>query len=237
MKTLLYVFIIVLGIAYSVSAIDLLAPAIIGLVEEDGTGKYQLLMREAAKRANLKFTEHHYPQRRALKLFLLKGSSCCIYAYTDLAVEKLGKENVVASFPIGIFKQYIFTKKGTTVLTSIDQLKGKSVGGVLGDDLQPWYPNFTKAGVHLNLVISTEQNLKMLHQGRIDAMISFLPDIAEYVGQLDFAPDNSLLTSYDRITCHNTPEGRQFVEKISSALQEMKHDGTMKKILETFYLE
>ncbi len=236
MKSLLCAHIIVLGIVCCVFATDLLAPGIIGLVEEGGTGKYQLVMREAAKRANLTVTERYYPQKRALKIFFFKDYPC-IYAYTDLAVEKLGKEQVVASFPIGVFKQYIFTQKGKSVFTSISQLKGKSVGGVLGDDMQPWYPNFTKAGIHLELVASTEQNIKKLHSGRLDAMVSFLPDIVEYVDQLSFAPDHPLLISYDRITCRNTPEGRQFIEKISPVLQEMKHDGTMKKILGTFYLE
>ncbi len=160
-----------------------------------------------------------------------------MYAYTDHAVEKLGKEQVVASFPIGIFKQYIFTIKGKSVFTSIYQLKGKTVGGVLGDDVQSWYPNFTKAGIHLELVESTEQNIKKLNLGRLHAIVSFLPDITEYVDQLSFDPGHPLLISYDRITCHNTQQGRQFIEKISSALQEMKNDGTMKKILGSFFLE
>ncbi len=236
MKTLLCVHIIVLGIVCSVSATDLLAPGIVDLVEKGGSGKYQLVMREASKRANLEFTERYYPQKRALIMFFDKDCPC-IYAYTDLAVEKLGKEQVVASFPIGIFKQYIFTKKGESVFTSIDQLKGKSVGGVLGDDLQHWYPNFTKVGIYLKLVNSTEQNVQKLQLGRIHAMVSFLPDITEYLAQLSFAPGHPLLISFDKITCHNTQEGRQFVEKISPALQEMKRDGTMKKILGIYYLE
>lgn len=236
LKILLYAYIIVLGIVSSVHATDLLAPNIVGLVEEGGTGQYQLVIREAATRANLTFTEYFYPQKRALMMFFNQDAPC-IYAYTDLAVETLGREQVVASFPLGVFKQYIFTKKGTPVFTSIDQLKGKSVGGVHGDDIQPWYPKFTAVGIHLELVSSTEQNIEKLQLGRLDAMISFLPDISEYVDQLSFAQDRPLLVSSDRITCHNTPEGREFIDKISPALQTMKYDGTMKNILGVFYLE
>ena len=158
---LLCLHILALGFVFPVYSTDLLAPNILGLVDKAGTGKYQLVMREAAKRANITFTEYYYPQKRALKIFLA-GRATCIYGYSDLASEERGKENIIVSFPIGVFKQYIFTKKGTPALTSYEHLKNKSVGGVLGDDLQPWFSSFTLAGIHLNLVNSTEQNLRML---------------------------------------------------------------------------
>ncbi|MCP4346442.1 MAG: hypothetical protein GY795_13050 [Desulfobacterales bacterium] len=93
-------------------AIDIIAPGIAGLIEEDGKGVYQLLMKEAAERANIDYREYFYPQKRALYYFFKKKSPC-IYAYTDIAVSKLGKDKIKASFPLGIFKQYIFTKAGT----------------------------------------------------------------------------------------------------------------------------
>lgn len=236
MRGVFCILLIVFELVSSVSAIELIAPEIIGLVEKDGKGKYQTLVWEASTRASLEIDEHYFPQKRALLLFFKKKYPC-IYGYTDLAVETLGAERLVASFPLGVFKQYIFTKKGTPALTSINQLIGKSVGGVLGDDLQPWYIKFTQMGIDLDLVRSTDQNIKKLQHNRLDAMVSFLPDIQEYVNELSFAPESPLFTAYDRVTCHYTPETKAFIEKLSASLKEIKHDGTLQRILGMFYLE
>jgi polar amino acid transport system substrate-binding protein len=221
---------------YKNITIEIIAPEISTLIEEDGSGIYQSLFSEAAKRSNITIIEHFYPQKRAIEAFLNK-EHLYIYAYTDLAIEKLGTDNILSSYPLGIFKQYIFTEKDDEAFVSISQLKGLKVGGVLGDEFQPWYENFTKEGIALSLVRRNEQNITMLEMGRIDAFVSFLPDINEYTYKLSYSIDSPLLVSYDRITSYNTPEAKEVLQRISKTLIEMKHDGSMEKILGSFYLE
>ncbi len=237
MKKILFVFMLIMfSFTVQVHAIDIIAPGITGLIEEDGKGVYQLLIKEAAKRANIDYTEHFYPQKRALYYFFKKESPC-IYAYTDIAVTKLGKDKIKASFPLGIFKQYIFTNGGTPALTSIDQLKGKRVGGIIGDGEQDWFAAFKKAKINYEFVTRIEQNINKLMAGRIDAMISFMPDVAAYEDKLSYAKHKPIFSSFDMMTCHNNSEGNQFINKISIALKEMKADGTIKAILGDLYLD
>ncbi len=216
-------------------SVDVLAPEISNLVESDGSGVYQLLLKEAARRSNITIIEHFYPQKRAITYFL-NGTYPYIYAYTDLAIEKLGIENVIGSFPLGVFEQYIFSKKGTSYST-IEQLSGLSVGGIIGDDIQPWYKNFTDKGITIKLVKTNDQNIQRIQNNKIDAFICFLPDINQYADSLEYTKESPLFTSYDRLTAYNTTESRIVVERISKALIQMKKDGTTKDILGEFYLE
>ncbi|MCP4346441.1 MAG: amino acid ABC transporter substrate-binding protein [Desulfobacterales bacterium] len=119
----------------------------------------------------------------------------------------------------------------------MDQLKGKKVGGVLGDGEQDWFAAFRKAEISYQFVFRIEQNIKKLRAGRIDAMVSFMPDVAAYEDELSYAKDKPLFSSFDMMTCHNNSKGNQFIEKISAALKEMKRDGTMKAILGDLYLD
>lgn len=218
------------------SGIDIIAPGIAGLIQEDKKGVYQFILKEAGKRASLDYQEYFYPQKRALKLFFEKKYPC-IYAYTDIAESKLGKDKIKASFPLGGFKQYIFTKAGAPSLTSIQQLKGKVVGGILGDGEQDWFIDFKNAEIEYQFVTLIEQNIVKLKKGRIDAMISFMPDAAKWQGQLTYQKDKPLFSAFDRMTCHNNLEGRQFINRISPVLKSMKQDGTMRGILGDLYLE
>ncbi len=233
-KTILSLALILFSL--TVNALEIIAPAIAGLIEKDKKGAYQLLLKEAANRASINYKEDFYPQKRALRTFFEKKSHC-IYAYTDIAVTKLGKDKIKASFPLGGFKQHIFTKTGTPALTSINQLKGKVVGGILGDGEQDWFAAFKKAGIEYQFVTRIEQNIVKLERGRIDAMISFMPDVAKWEDQLNYARDKPLFSAFDMITCHNNLEGSQFIKRISPVLKRMKKDGTMKAILGDLYLE
>lgn len=217
-------------------ALDIIAPGIPGLIEENGKGVYQVLIKEASSRANLVINEHFFPQKRALKLFFDKNYTC-IYAYTDLAISRLGQEQIRASFPLGSFKQYIFTAKGTPLISSVKALKGLRVGGILGDTEQDWFKQFKRLNINYNLVPRIEQNVRMLKLGRLDAMVSFMPDAAKWQNQLNYDAANPLFSAYDRLTCHNNTQGRYLIQTLSPQLEQMKQDGSTKRILGDLYLE
>ncbi|MEH6476210.1 MAG: transporter substrate-binding domain-containing protein [Sneathiella sp.] len=218
------------------SGLDIIAPTFGDLILENGKGPYQTILNEAANRKNILFKERILPQKRALKEFLEKRATC-IYAYTAFAVENFGKQNIRASFPLGVFKQYIFTKKGTLPLTRISQLKGHRVAGSIGDDKQSWFENFRGQGIDYIFLPRLEQNIGMLSKGHVDAIVSFMPDLNKYKDQISYDIDKPLFIEFDRLTCHNTPEGNRFIYEISVALKEMYLDGTTKNILGEKYFD
>ncbi len=237
MKNLLCLSVI-LCIAYPAHAADLIAPNLTGLVTEDGIGLYQMIMKEVSKRSGVTFTEKFYPPKRAFETFLREENKC-IYSFTDDAAGILGKDKIIASIPLGVFKMYIFTKKGEPALTSIFQLKGKRVAYVLGlgIPIEKVKIKEKEAGIKLIATENNEESFRILQRGRVNAIIGFLPDINLFLDELSFSPKNPLLVGYDRITCHNNETGKQFINSISPKLKEMKEDGAIKKILGTFYLE
>ena len=107
----------------SLYAAEIIAPYITGLVEADGSGLYQQVLKEAARRAGVTFNETGYPVKRALKA-LEKEEGDCIYSYADQAEAIFGKENIITSFPMSVFKLYMFTRKGEAAPVSVESLKG-----------------------------------------------------------------------------------------------------------------
>lgn len=214
--------------------VEIIAPLFVYIIEEDGSGVYQKVLREAARRSGISYKEKIYPIKRALKNFS-KRRGLCMYGMIDPAINMVGEENLVTSFPMGVAKLYIFTKKGTPAITSLKQLKGKRVGGTIG--YEDYYKDIRKKGVRFDYVGNEKGNIKKLMAGRIDVMLGFLPDYALHLPKLSFSPNHPVAVVWDSVTCHNTEEGRRFVNQISPALKEMKNDGTLKALLGDRYME
>ena len=46
-----------------------------------------------------------------------------IYGTTEAVINDVGEENILTSFPLGIYKVHIVTKKGQTVISNFKQLE------------------------------------------------------------------------------------------------------------------
>jgi len=214
--------------------VAVVAGPFIGVINEDGTGPYQLILNEAAKRAGIELSEDVYPLKRALKAFVNKDA-LAIYGMTKSVVDKVGADNIITSYPIGVYKLYVFTKKGSPSITSYTQLKGKTVGGVSG--YEGLYPELTDRGIEVTYFANEEFQLRRLEAGRVDAIIGYMPDWIPFLDQLSYDPSFPVRVGYDFMTAWNTPEGVAFVDKISPVLRNMKSDGTSKKILGDRYMD
>lgn len=214
--------------------IQIAAPYITSLVERDQSGIYQRIVEEALESVPVTTKQYFLPYKRALLAF--KNSKVdCIYSFTQVLEKELGKNQVISSFPLGAFGYYIFTPKGSSPLSSPDQLLGLNVGAVIGHD--SYYKHRLNQQTELQMVGSDEQNIKMLAHKRLDAMIGALPDLTPYVDQLSYSPAHPLVKSYDRITCHNTPYNQTFIDQLSISLRALKANGSYKRIAKELYLE
>ncbi len=206
----------------------------IGVIEKDGKGPYQLILNEAARRSGVHFSEKVYPLKRAINTFVEK-KVLAIYGMTDAVIKGVGKDNVITSYPLGVYKVYIFTKKGEPVISNYAQLNGKRVGGI--DGYQAYYQDLIKNNIEVSYFPTEENQLLRYEAGRFDAIVGFMPDWIPYLDTLDYDPNFALLVGYDYMTVWNTPEGRYFIDKISTALLNMKLDGTLKEILGERYMD
>ncbi len=213
--------------------IRLAAPLITNLVEEDGAGYYQRIIALALPRIDGQVRESFMPYKRALIEFE-KQHFDCIYSFTSVLEEKLGKDVIISSYPLGAFAYYVFAPKHV-VLPTTEQLKRSIVGAVLGHER--YYRHVLDAEISLDFVHSDETNLKLLSLQRIDYMIAALPDIKPHVSQLNYNPDKPLVKNFDRITCYNNDKNAQFLQRLSTVLKELKRSGRYYELEPDLYLE
>ncbi len=131
---------------------------------------------------------------------------------------------------------FVFTKKGTPMLTTIDDLRGKRVGITLG------YPYTRELLDNPHIIFdkapSDEINTKKLIAGRIDAFVveertgtqAFLNTGLQEMVQYDKAAPISEQEVY--YAFQDTEKGRQLAHLITQALREMKEDGTFAEIMQ-----
>ncbi|WKE64575.1 transporter substrate-binding domain-containing protein [Gallaecimonas kandeliae] len=200
----------------------------LGIIKEDGTGPYQQILHEAAERAGLHLDERVYPLPRALNEFS-HGRALAIYGMTEALAPLLGEDKILTTYPLGVYKLYIFTRKGEAPISSLAQLKGKRVGGLLG--YERYYRSLLDKAVQIDFMADESAQLRKLENGRVAAVLGFMPDWIPYLGKLAWDPGFPVMTGYDYLTVWNTPRGKAFVDAISPALQQMHRDGTLKRLL------
>ncbi|WP_082865106.1 MULTISPECIES: transporter substrate-binding domain-containing protein [unclassified Oleiphilus] len=207
--------------------IAIAAPHITSLIEEDQSGIYQGILNEAISDMPFKIIQSYTPYKRALVSFE-QGHTDYIYSFTQVMQEKLGNENIIASFPLGAFAYYMFSPLDQSPLTSSSQLKGLNVGAVHVHE--NYYKHRLSEKIKLDKVYKDAQNLKKLKVKRIDVMIAALPDLQPFVDQLSYSAKHPLVESYDRITCHNKALTQSFLDELSPRLKRMKDSGRYKEI-------
>lgn len=214
--------------------VRLAVPHITSLLEADDSGVYQRLVNRALAGVPMSVEQRFYPYKRALRSFERLRADC-VYSFTDVLQDEFGKDKVIASFPLGKFSFYLFTRQGEPALSSIQQIPTGRVGGVIGHEsyLRQIMDNIDS----VLWVSSDEQNLEMLRLGRITAMIAAIPDIRPYLAGLNYRPDKPLLVGYDRITCHNTETNRAFLAALSEQLIKLKEAGVYQQVAGPLYVD
>jgi hypothetical protein len=219
--------------AVQAAPIRLVFPQIDGLIEEDGSGIYQRLLAEAVARAGVSYSADVFPKARALSLFLAKKYDG-IFTYTQTARERFGKGGIIASYPIGAYRGFVFRIKGDPPVTDFGELAGKPVGGIVG--FEGTYGSAVRAGAVLDLAVSDASNISKLRLRRVFAMLGFLPDLFPELQQLSYSPTLPFFESYDRFTLFNTPENRRFLAPLSSAIEKLHADGSARRLVGPAYM-
>jgi len=209
-------------------------PLISGLITQDGQGLYQQILKKAADRAGLDYYAAVFPQKRALVMFEEDASWDGIFTFTATVRARYPKDTILASYPFGAYLGYVFTPKGTPALSAAADLKNLAVGGLRGFD--GTWPQFTAAGIAIELVDADTQNLAKLKAGRIQAFLGFLPDLHDSLGELSYDPSKPFFQSHDRLTGRDRPAMRAFLERLDPVLRAMHRDGSIQRIMGSAYI-
>jgi len=215
-------------------SVKIIAPHFAFIIKEDGTGVYQKTLHEAARRAGVTIEETVLPIQRAV-ITLFRREALCLYGMVAPVKHRLGPDGVALSYPLGVAKLHVFTPADTSPVQNWTTLHGKNVAVSIG--YKPYVQPLLQTGIKIQYVPNEEGLLDMLHSGRVDALVAFLPDFLQQAPRLSYSPHHPVTVVYDSITCRNTPKGQRFVQLISAALREMHTDGTTRALQGPFYQE
>jgi len=199
------------------------------LVEDSESGAFVVLLKEAAKRAGIKYELELYPTKRAMRLF----EDGKVMAILPALLSTLSHDAALTE-QIFIKKIHGFVKSGNPIPRKISELEGKRIGLVRGFS----YPRsiLVNERIMVDYADTTDSSLKKLEEGRIDVVVV---DGYTAVHALDRLGLNGL--EYDLsvalhsqpafIAFQSTPEGEFLAAKMTKALLSMKEDGTYAAIV------
>ena len=172
-----------------------------GLHDKSGNGEYDKIVNKALVskgKAILKVL----PPARAEAEFKNCNNCCFSPANKNPDFYDFGSD-IVQTKPMNTAKVYIFTAPGSTIISSLDGLKGKKIGTRKG---MPYGNAFNNAGLTVNEVSDIEKNITKLKNGRIDAFVAYVPDAyiafdAMGIPAFPHAEDKPIATHPDSLVC------------------------------------
>ncbi len=203
------------------------------MVESETEGVFIQLTQEVIRRLDIKATIRVATPQRSIN-DLVQGRVAVLFPALDVFF--VDKEQYSRSDELIYIKEdFLFTRTGDAKLTTVDDLKGRTVGLTRG---YPYAREIVRGhGFKLDYSLSDEMCVQKLVVGRIDAFIgeeksglqAFESQKVSHLLQYDSAKPVSRQDVYYATT--SSPMGEQLAERISAVLTAMKADGTFQKIM------
>ena len=202
------------------------------MVESKDKGVFIDLVTTAAKKAGFSVNIEVLPTPRAIGAFVQKEYDMLFPA---LDIQFHDQEKPLASKElIYVKRDFAFSKTGTTICRNIKDLEGKIVG------ITAAYPYAEEILFNKKLTLekapTDEINVKKLLSGRIDVFLveekSGLGAFAkEKVTQFDYDKNAPLSQQNVYFAFQKNQKGTALEQKFSSALSELKENGTFANIM------
>ncbi len=201
------------------TTLRVVAYRIVNVLEQDGSGKYNEILKELTFKTGIKFQLEVLPIARARAAYTLGKYDCLLPLDRMFEQKHLDHVQSVAFYKA---KLYAFTQNGAPPIRTIESLIGLRVGGELG---VPFTPRLTEI-VGKNRANDLKELIRMLDRGRFDVIIAYTPDILEvfdemHVVSMSYDPETPLAIYNDALTCRPTKRNIALLKKLNLALIEM----------------
>ena len=233
MRSLLVIIMVMFALPCYAEKRIIIIPEIPRYYQKDGNGSYQKLMREILRRSGEKATLESYPVSRATVMFD-KFKNACYPVSLKLAVDVLGYKLIATGESINRFKMVIATLRGNAMVTSFDQIRGRSIAALPAADLAAY--GYTASSLTVRYVPSHEKGLEMLEAGKVDAMLGSVGDLIVYKDKLNYEDADPIYAVDEKLVCHPSHAAETFLKKVDPVIRSMKSDGSLKAILGEYYL-
>lgn len=217
------------------AAVKLAAYETPSLLQANGKGKYDKVF----EMLNGYFDRNwRYPVLNAEEIekrFEAKEVDCIIPFDIDFYE---GNHEVKQSDYINLAKVYIFTKPEFGLLAGVESLKGKRVAARRG---MPYGAEVAAARLEIHWGDTIQANIMKLLNGRVDAMIAYVPDAWFAFKYLKMEPllydaENPLVIHEDAFLCHDTEQTEIFIKQFNRGIKFLKQKGAIKWTLDKAYI-
>ncbi len=233
MKSALLIIMIMLACPSYATERIIIIPEIPRYYQKDGSGNYQQLMREILKRSGESATLVNYPLSRATVMFD-RFKNACYPVALKLAVDVLGYKLIATGEAINRFKVVIATPRGTAMVTSFDQIRGRSIAALPTADLAAY--GYSSSSLRIRYVNSHDEGMQLLKAGKVVALLGSVGDLTVYKDKLNYEDADPIYADDERLVCHPGAESERFLKKLDPVIRSMKADGSLKSILAEYYL-
>lgn len=205
-----------------------------GVLETNKSGDYDKILQKIAEAGEVPVNYAVLPAARLEDEFKA-GSLDCIFPLDARFWDGSEKFNTE---PINVAKIYLFSKAGDGPYTSLDALKGKTVGVRNGIS---YGPKAKTTVVKFDAVADDDKNVQKLNAGRIAAFLSFVPDMWFWAKDKkqalpNFDPKQPLDTHKDAFLCRDSKATQDFVKKFNAGVVKLRSSGELKALLGDSYV-
>ena len=188
-----------------------------GLHQKDGKGEYDQIINRILLNSN-RATLKVLPPARAESAFKNCNNCCFSPANKNPEFYDFGL-GYVQTKPMGVAKIYIWTRKGSSAIHNLSDLKGKKVGIRHG---MPYGKTFDNSGLKTESVSTINSNILKLKKGRIDAFIAYVPDAYAAYSEMGIEPqthakDKPLAIHEDSLICRGVSD--DFIQTFNKGLK------------------
>lgn len=206
-----------------------------GRIEADGSGHYADLLHEIYAEAGYSDRLRTAPYKRAVRMFGNEQEVCLvptvIFAVIGQGFAKSADE-LIQSRPIDYVTGHFVSLAGSGVtVPDPSALDGKVVGAWSGLNVEAFMP---KRDFTLLRAESEVTTIRMLTSGRVDVIWGWVPDsyiLFERLGLGEPVLSDPYLSSSAHIVCKRTERSEKMMPHLNRAIDAMRADGRLKKIL------
>jgi len=221
-------------------SVDITALEFTGVIQQNGQGAFDLMMKDLAKSSNVNHNYQVYSPARGAKMLLSGRSDCLIPG--SLYPPYYKNMSVIHSESFAKVRYLAFTLPKEKTITRKIELSGKVIGILRDEDIWDYELRFQIDNASYVKVSSLKSLVEMLYHQRIDVAIHDQGDFIGMTKHLKKAEPNYDITkpmAVDKIviSCHDNAKNRAYLQAISPFLKKVIKDKSMRKYYQQTRIE
>lgn len=203
-----------------------------GLIGTPADARYNRLLNAVADDLGVPVDVRTVPGRRLERQFNILGKGCLFPEYR--APER---SDIIRSAPFNQATVHIVTLATVGRSQPPRSIAGLRVGIVSGYMYD--FVDLSQASA-VSSVESEAQNMQLLRFGRVDAILSYFPDLPLAVKDYEMAalaydPAHRLFVYPERFACFDTPQNRAFLDGFATTVEKLHKSGELSDMLAPYF--